>query len=91
MVLECMGKWHCTVILWAIPHLFERLFVISWENNRNCHKTMPLSLKIMEVKIKGTGEIRGLERCRSTPGRAILSFFISGSLFQFYVYVSILV
>ena len=32
---------------------FERLFVISWENNRDCHITMPLSLKTMEVQIKG--------------------------------------
>ena len=38
---------------WAIPHLFERLFLISWENNRDCHLTMPLSLKTMEVQIKG--------------------------------------
>ena len=38
---------------WAIPHLFERLFLISWENNRDCHITMPLSLKKMEVQIKG--------------------------------------
>ena len=38
----------------AIPHLFERLFLISWENNRDCHITMPLmSLKTMEVQIKG--------------------------------------
>ena len=37
----------------AIPHLFERLFLISWENNRDCHVTMSLSLKIMEVQIKG--------------------------------------
>ena len=35
------------------PHLFERLFVICWENNRDCHITMPLSLKTMEVQIKG--------------------------------------
>ena len=35
----------------VIPHLFERL--ISWENNRDCHITMPLSLKTMEVQIKG--------------------------------------
>ena len=34
---------------WAIPHLFERLFLISWKNNRDCHITMPLSLKTMEV------------------------------------------
>ena len=47
----------------AIPHLFERLFLISWENNRDCHITMPLSLKTME---EGTSEIRGLQRCRST-------------------------
>ena len=38
---------------WAIPHLFERLFLISWENNRDCHITMPLSLKTLEVQIKG--------------------------------------
>ena len=38
---------------WAIPHLFERLFLITWENNRDCHITMPLSLKTMEVQIKG--------------------------------------
>ena len=37
----------------AIPHLFERLFLISWENSRDCHITMPLSLKTMEVEIKG--------------------------------------
>ena len=49
-------------------HLFERLFVIGWENNRDCDITMPLSLKTMEVQIKakGTNEIRGLEQCRST-------------------------
>ena len=39
--------------LFAIPRLFERLFLISWENNRDCHITMPLSLKTMEVQIKG--------------------------------------
>ena len=38
---------------WAIPHLFERLFLISRENNRDCHITMPLSPKTIEVKIKG--------------------------------------
>ena len=37
----------------AILHLFERLFLISWENNRDCHITMPLSLKTIEVHIKG--------------------------------------
>ena len=37
----------------AILHLFERLFLISWENSRDCHITMPLSLKTMEVQIKG--------------------------------------
>ena len=42
-----------TVRMRAIPHLIERLFVISWENNRDCHITMPLSLKTMEVQIKG--------------------------------------
>ena len=34
--------------------LFERLFVVTWENNRDCDITMPLSLKkTMEVQIKG--------------------------------------
>ena len=42
----------------AIPCLFERLFLISWENNGDCHITMPLSLKTIEVQIKGTTEIR---------------------------------
>ena len=42
-----------TVKMRAIPHLIERLFVISWENNRDCYITMPLSLKTMEVQIKG--------------------------------------
>ena len=37
----------------AIPHLFERLFLISWENNRDCHITMSLSLKTVEMQIKG--------------------------------------
>ena len=50
----------------AIPHLFERLFVISWENNRDCHISMPLSLKTVEVQIEGAYEIGGLERCRSS-------------------------
>ena len=38
----------------AIPHLFERWFLIvnSWENNRDCHIKIPLSLKTMEVQIK---------------------------------------
>ena len=36
----------------AVPYLFERLFLISWENNWDCHITMPLSLKTMEVQIK---------------------------------------
>ena len=36
----------------AIPHLFERLILISWQNNRDCHKTMLLSLKTMEVQIE---------------------------------------
>ena len=36
----------------AIPHQFERMFLISWENNKDCHITMPLSLKTMEVQIK---------------------------------------
>ena len=37
----------------AISHLFERLSLISWENNRDCHITMPLSLKTVEVQVKG--------------------------------------
>ena len=34
-----------------ISHLFERLSLISWENNRDCHITMPLSLKTVEVQV----------------------------------------
>ena len=41
------------VFFGAIPHQFERIFLISWENHRDCHITMPLSLKTMEVQIKG--------------------------------------
>ena len=37
----------------VIPHLFQRLFLISWENRRDCHITMPLCLKTVEVQIKG--------------------------------------
>ena len=37
----------------AIPRLFERLFFISRENNRDCHIAMPLSLKTRQVPIKG--------------------------------------
>ena len=42
--------------------------MIGWKNNRDCDITMPPSLKTMEVQIeaKGTNEIRGLERYRST-------------------------
>ena len=36
----------------AIPHLFERLFLISWENDRDCLITIPLSLKTVEVQIR---------------------------------------
>ena len=35
------------------PAPIWRLFLISWENNRDCHLTMPLSLQTMEVQIKG--------------------------------------
>ena len=34
----------------------------SWENNRDCHITMPLSLKTMEVQIK---EVYGSARRRA--------------------------
>ena len=50
-------------------HLFDRLFVTGWENNRDCAITMPLPLKTMEARLKGTNEIRGLERCRATDVR----------------------
>ena len=51
----------------AIPQLFERLFLISWENNRDCHITMSLSLKTMEVqcRLKGTSEIMYVYVCKS--------------------------
>ena len=52
----------------AIPHLFERLFLISWENNRGCHNNNAPIPENNEVQIKGDlREIRGLEQCRSTP------------------------
>ena len=41
------------VFFGAIPNQFEILFLISWENNRDCHITMPLPLKTIEVQIKG--------------------------------------
>ena len=44
------------ILSFLIPHQFERLFLISWENNRDCHITMPLSLKTVEVQIKGDQE-----------------------------------
>ena len=62
------------VQFWAIPHLFERLFFISWENNRDCHITMPLSKKTMECRLKGTTEIRGLERFRFIASFAFTGF-----------------
>ena len=37
----------------AIPHLLEKLFLISWENNSDCHITMTLPLKTVELQIKG--------------------------------------
>ena len=35
------------------PAPIWKIVLISWENNRDCHITMPLSLKKMEVQIKG--------------------------------------
>ena len=45
----------------AIPHLFERLSLITWENNRDYNITMPLSLKTMEVQIKGDVRFRTVQ------------------------------
>ena len=42
-----------TKISWMDGWVFERLFLINWENNRDCHITMLLSLKTLEVQIKG--------------------------------------
>ena len=50
----------------AIPHLFERLFLIGWENNRDCHITMPYPWEQWKCRLNGTSEIRGIERCRFT-------------------------
>ena len=41
--------WGFVALLPGDLHLFERLFVIGWENNKDCDITMPLSLKTMEV------------------------------------------
>ena len=54
----CPMKFFSTIeetdsFFWAILHIFERLLLISWENNMDCHITMPLSLKTMEVQIIG--------------------------------------
>ena len=49
----CKQALRKTERILAIPHPFERLFLISWESNRDCHVTMPLSLKTMEVQIEG--------------------------------------
>ena len=45
--------WGVVALLLGDVHLFERLFVIGWENNRDCDIIMPLSLKTMEGQIKG--------------------------------------
>ena len=37
----------------VILHPFERLFSITWENNRDCHIRIPLSLKTVEMQMKG--------------------------------------
>ena len=52
ILLSCLSLLLALQEKRAIPHLFERLFLISWENNRDCHITMPLSLKTMKVQIK---------------------------------------
>ena len=41
--------WGFVALLLGDLHLFARLFVIGWENNKDCDITMPLSLKTMEV------------------------------------------
>ena len=41
--------WSFVALLLGDLHLFARLFVIGWENNKDCDITMPLSLKTMEV------------------------------------------
>ena len=41
--------WGFVALLLSDLHLFARLFVIGWENNKDCDITMPLSLKTMEV------------------------------------------
>ena len=45
--------WGVVALLLGDVHLFERLFVIGWENNRDCDIIMLLSLKTMEGQIKG--------------------------------------
>ena len=41
--------WSFVALLLGDLHLFARLFVIGWENNKDCDITMPLSLKTTEV------------------------------------------
>ena len=55
--------------------------MISCEDNRDCHITMPLSLKTMEVQINGAYEIRDLERCRTTGKKKCkMLFFLKTKL-----------
>ena len=62
----CYSPLNGMLVHWAILHLFEKLFLISWENNKDCHITMSIPLNTMEVQIKGSSDISGLEQCRST-------------------------
>ena len=47
------NRFRTVQVYWSDPTPIERLFLIGWENNRDCYITTPLSLKTMEVQIKG--------------------------------------
>ena len=52
MALTCsfLNWWSCLV---GRSRTYLKDWLISWGNSRDCHITMPLSLKTMEVQIKG--------------------------------------
>ena len=54
--ISCIFKWMSVFLLecsdfWVAK--FRKIVFVSWENNRDCHITTSLSLKTMEVQIKG--------------------------------------
>ena len=69
------AKQHLSIKLGrSRTYLQDCLWSISWENNRDCYITMPLSLKTMEVQIKG-----GLWNKRFRTVRVYCYIFLNNS------------